>query len=213
MELVNASGNFGDSPDAMMLKIASEVITEAPLLTNIEAGIILKPIDVDAEKVKVENIELHPGKKIAAYMRKAEHGAFFIATAGAGLETLGQQELTNGDILKGYYFDLLGSLTVEKAMDVFQEEFREELMANGLKISNRYSPGYCEWSVADQKQLFQLFNHSCCNVKLNDSALMQPVKSISGLIGVGKEIRFFQHSCSTCNSQNCVYRTIKSNGF
>ena len=210
LELINASGNYGDSPDELILKIATEVISKAPDITNIEAGILLKPIEVVAEKLKVENLELHPGEKIAGYMRKAEFGAFFIATAGDGLETIGQHELMDGDMLKGYYFDLLGSLTVEKAMDNFQKEFKQELVRNGYQISNRYSPGYCNWNVADQKHLFSLFNEVCCNVMLNESALMLPVKSISGIIGIGSNIHFLKHNCNTCSSTNCIYKMVKS---
>lgn len=212
-ELINASGNFDSRPDITIQKIVSEVLEIAPSLTTINAGIFIGPIQVEAGKIQIESILLNPGRKIAGYLRKAEAGAFFIATVGDGLEQLGQKELTTGDMLKGYYLDLLGSLTVEKAMDVFQKQFADELKQEGLCITNRYSPGYCDWNVSDQEHLFKLFNNSCCGVSLNDSALMQPMKSISGIIGIGKDVKFYQHSCEICNNESCIYRQVKSKGL
>lgn len=209
-ELIKASGNFNGKPDKLILDTATEVLKLAPELTNIEASIQTSSIEIKNGKLVVDSIELNPGRKIAAYLRNAAYGAFFIATIGDGLEKTGQKELLYGDLLKGYYLDLLGSLTVEKIMDNFQNEFAAELKNEGLQITNRYSPGYCDWHVSDQQQLFELIKQNSCGVRLNDSALMQPMKSISGIIGIGQQVKFQKHSCDICNNENCVYRYVRS---
>ncbi|MEI6755003.1 MAG: vitamin B12 dependent-methionine synthase activation domain-containing protein [Paludibacter sp.] len=53
-----------------------------------------------------------------------------------------------------------------------------------------YSPRHCSWHVREHKQLFSLFPEKPCGVGLNESSLMHPVKSVSGIIGLGKDIEF-----------------------
>ncbi|MCK7538940.1 MAG: hypothetical protein MZV63_52410 [Marinilabiliales bacterium] len=47
-------------------------------------------------------------------------------------------------------------------------------------ITNRFSPGYCGWDVAEQHKLFSFFKDNFCGITLTESALMNPVKSVSG---------------------------------
>lgn len=210
-ELLEASGKFeGDHAD-LLLGIATQIVSRGEELAHIEAAIVVYPIRIAGDYVWSEGVQLTPGKKITNLWKSATHGAFFVCTAGKGFEEASHYEMASGDVLKGYYIDLLGSLTVEKAMDRFQEEFKEELAQEGFHISNRYSPGYCDWAVADQFNLFQLMQGNQCGVTLGPSALMSPIKSISGIIAVGEMVKFRDHHCDLCNSSTCIYRNIKNN--
>ena len=62
-----------------------------------------------------------------------------------------------GDLLRGYVYDVIGSEVVENAADMMQEELKAEAAAHGKKITNRFSPGYCGWDVAEQHKLFSFF--------------------------------------------------------
>jgi hypothetical protein len=48
----------------------------------------------------------------------------------------------------------------------------------------------------------------CC-IKLNDSALMNPEKSVSGFIGIGEHVRYNPYTCRLCDMKGCIYRKIK----
>ena len=113
--------------------------------------------------------------------------------------------MSSGELLEGYVVDIIGSIIVEKAMDTVQLELKS--MKN--QITNRYSPGYCEWNVEEQKKLFSLLPDNFCNISLNDSALMLPIKSVSGFIGIGKDVRYHEYSCEKCNRTNCIYANKK----
>jgi cobalamin-dependent methionine synthase I len=103
----------------------------------------------------------------------------------------------------------VGSVTVEKAMDKIQEILDTEMQKTGLTISDRYSPGYCDWSVGEQQLLFTLMPKDFCGVSLSDSSLMKPIKSVSGIIGIGKELRQKGYQCDWCSDKNCIYGKIK----
>ena len=76
----------------------------------------------------------------------------------------------------------------------------------GLNITNRYSPGYCGWDVSEQQKLFFLLPENCCGIRLTDSSLMLPIKSVSGVIGVGKTVRKTAYKCAVCDKEDCYLR-------
>ncbi|OFX32912.1 MAG: hypothetical protein A2W90_01915 [Bacteroidetes bacterium GWF2_42_66] len=150
------------------------------------------------------------GKLISRQLKKATSLALFICTAGEGISKKSQALLHGDDPAKGYVYDVLGSITVETAMDKIQRQLREELSATGEKLTNRYSPGYCDWSVAHQHKLFSFFPENHCGISVNSSALMHPIKSVSGVIGIGKEVKFNKYHCEMCTSETCIYRNLRS---
>jgi hypothetical protein len=89
-----------------------------------------------------------------------------------------------------------------------QARLEADIRKLGQTLTNRYSPGYCQWPVTDQRKLFRLFKGSPCGVILTDSALMNPIKSISGLIGVGANVQYREYQCDLCNIKKCLYQKI-----
>ena len=81
-----------------------------------------------------------------------------------------------------------------------------EMISGGKKITNRYSPGYCGWDVAEQHKLFQLIPDNFCGVRLNESSLMNPEKSVSGIIGIGENVKYNPYTCRICDMKDCIYR-------
>jgi cobalamin-dependent methionine synthase I len=114
--------------------------------------------------------------------------------------------MQEGDMIKGYVVDVLANAVVEEAMDRVQENLSQEMAAAGLNITNRYSPGYCGWDIAEQQKLFSLLPEGFVGISLTPSSLMQPMKSVSGIIGIGKAVRFNHYTCNLCDDTNCLYR-------
>jgi hypothetical protein len=75
-----------------------------------------------------------------------------------------------------------------------------------MKITNRYSPGYCGWDVSDQHKLFSLLPNNFCGIKLTENALMIPIKSVSAVIGIGKNVERKDYQCSICEIEFCYKR-------
>ena len=117
--------------------------------------------------------------------------------------------MEQGDIMEGYVVDVAGNLIVERAMDKMQAVLEESMHGEGFKITNRYSPGYCEWDIAEQQKLFSLFPENFLGVSLTESSLMQPIKTVSGVIGIGKNVKNNPYTCHYCTQANCLYRDKK----
>ena len=97
-------------------------------------------------------------------------------------------------------------VAVERAADWLEERIDEWAEEQGLGTTNRYSPGYCEWDVSEQHRFFSLLPEAFCGVSLTESSLMQPTKSVSGVMGIGHSAQKRAHACSICTMVNCFRR-------
>jgi hypothetical protein len=199
-----------DEENDLYHQIIATEIEKARGLFQIEGGYqLVDGLLVEKETIYIEDKLLKVGRNIAAYLKKSEKVAIFACTAGKGIEIHSRKLMADGHLLEGYISDVIGSVVVETAMDKIQQNLSEEMFSLGFTISNRYSPGYCNWDVSDQKALFSFLPDRFCSIQLSESCLMSPIKSVSGIIGIGKNIPFSDYACETCNNMTCIYRGIK----
>ena len=157
---------------------------------------------------KAGEVRLHTGAQIRGYMKGADYLALFTCTAGKLFTDLTGRYSEKGDYLEAFITDAIGSITVEKAMNKIQAQLELAMQAEGLQISNRYSPGYCDWPVSSQRELFDQMGELPVAISLTDSCLMLPIKSVSGIIGVGMHIRKRPYACQICKLKDCTYRKL-----
>ncbi len=150
------------------------------------------------------------GKIILRQLRGSEAYALFICTSGVEYEAFQQRLKTEGDMVRVFIADSLGSVIAEKCADQMELHLQESIDKLGWHHTNRFSPGYCGWHVSQQQLLFPFFNGDTCGVNLTDSSLMVPIKSVSGIIGLGKEVRKLEYTCGLCDFQKCYKRKLKS---
>jgi len=72
----------------------------------------------------------------------------------------------------------------------------------------RYSPGYCGMDLGEQRNLFQLASAEAVGIVLGASLLMEPLKSISGIVGLGPkaEVGIHLSPCERCPLVGCHMR-------
>jgi hypothetical protein len=69
-----------------------------------------------------------------------------------------------------------------------------------------YSPGYCGWHISGQRKLFASLRPDDIGLRLNESCLMIPLKSISGVLVLGHgDIHHFAPNFSFCSSCRAIY--------
>ncbi len=202
----------GSAPEPLTDLIA-EVSDELMPLGDVKAEYLIfnrLASDPDSKSIEIEGVVFCVKPVIFSQIKKAGGAALFICTAGAEIGIRSRASMKDGDLLRGYVYDVIGSEVVENAADRMQEELRLEVAASGLKITNRFSPGYCGWDVAEQHKLFSFFPENYCGISLTESSLMNPVKSVSGLIGIGRDVRYAPYQCHLCEDKNCIYRGRKA---
>jgi hypothetical protein len=192
--------------------LIGEIFAEAEDISNIKAQYVIFDniyLEPASRLLRVNNVSFGINKIIYGQIRKSESIAIFLSTAGSEIGIRSRRAMQERDLLRGYIYDVIGSEIVEAAADLMQEDLKQTMLESGYKITNRYSPGYCGWDVAEQHRLFQLLPENYCGIKLTPSALMDPVKSASGIIGIGRDVKYNPYTCRMCSQDDCVYRRLK----
>lgn len=193
----------------LIQEASEELITLGGVKTEyrIFSNIRLWPED---KTVEIEGVIFHVKPIIYSQITDAEEVTLFICTAGPLVGEMSRRSMKEGDLLRGYVYDVIGSEVVECAADTMQDELKKAAGTRGMNITNRFSPGYCGWDVAEQHKLFSFFKDNFCDITLTPSALMNPVKSVSGLTGIGRNVRYTSYQCHKCDDSNCIYRNRKT---
>ena len=152
-----------------------------------------------AEEVRIEN-RIFRSRVLRVNLEKAEKVFAFIVTVGGALE---KHAASAGDLLDQYYLENLADLALQEAADYLNLHLRDRF---GFKNLSRMSPGSLpDWPISEQVPLFDLLGdvESKIGVRLTDSLLMLPRKSISGILYPSEESFF---SCCLCPRKDCVGR-------
>ncbi|MFA6334872.1 MAG: vitamin B12 dependent-methionine synthase activation domain-containing protein [Bacteroidales bacterium] len=147
----------------------------------------------------------HYGAKVKSAFSKAERVALFVASLGETSKRI--INFYREDPLAYYMADFLASEFAEAMAGYMYGRIKEYALNFDWGCSNRYSPGYCGWSVKEQGILFGFFPKNSCGVRLSESFLMDPVKSVSGAIALGREVRYQEYGCKMCEEKNCLYKS------
>ncbi len=134
-----------------------------------------------------------------------------VCTISKTLENGISKLMSKGELAKGVILDAIASNAAEETASqltkIILEENTEILQEN--KHTARFSPGYCRWSVKEGQQLiFSLLPVNKINVKLSPSFMMNPRKSVSFAINIGKKVEkdLGIKECNTCDLVDCNYR-------
>lgn len=204
-EIYEAMGYSGDSvPEDVIADAVQDVLRIAAVKVNPSCFFTIQGADILGESIVSGNTEFDTGKIIAKLLRGSDQVALFVATAGMGFERWTHELKEEGDYLNMFIADSIGTCIVEKAGDYVERMLEREI--TGLKHTNRFSPGYCGWPVAEQRKLFAHLPEGVCGIELKESCLMVPIKSISGIIGIGADVRAKVYSCHVCDMDSCFRR-------
>jgi hypothetical protein len=163
-------------------------------------------ICVDKQEIVLNDKRFGAGKLVTSFLKKSEKIVVFTCTIGDDVEKESKRLMADGNALEGFLYDIIGSELAECVADGLHNHIEKLVAGYGMMVSNRYSPGYCNWSVSDQHKLFSLLNGNTCGITLTESSLMLPVKSVSGILGVGGNMRRLKYKCNICNDKDCILR-------
>ena len=141
----------GNSPEPIPQMI-NEVLEVAHDYCDIKGGFVIQnDIGINREEkiLHINGTEFDIKKIITNQLRKMDTIALFVCTAGPGIGEYSKELMHEGDFVKGYIADVVGSEIVESAMDKIQDDLERQMESQGLHITDRYSPGYCGWSESN----------------------------------------------------------------
>ncbi len=154
------------------------------------------------DQVRVGNSLFNTGRVIAEAMQEATSIAVFTVTLGAGYDEWMEEVKAEENIMHDFVANSMGSVLADCLTEDLIDELRTHVGGMDLRITNNYSPGYCGWALSEQRVLFSLLPDGISGITLTDSCLMLPIKSVSGIVGVGAQAIKRPYGCAVCDMKS-----------
>lgn len=192
---------YGDHiPSEDILQVIDEMLSEIITFCTPRCGYkICTGKRVSKIQIEVDGISMTPGAIISSAMREAEYIAVFTSTLGRQFDDWMKSIQLKDNIMHDFIANSLGSILAEGVTNELMNILSAEAENLGLKISNNYSPGYCSWVLTEQELLFSILPNEVPGITLTESCLMLPIKSVSGIVAIGNNVKKRPYGCSVCN--------------
>ncbi len=159
------------------------------------------------EKIKIGE-KFFESRVLRKNLEDVERVFPYICTCGDELEELQQN---TDDYLEEYWIDALKEMSLKAARNFLQEHIKDKFKIDQLSSMSPGSGNVDLWPIEQQEPLFSLFGdvEQQIGVKLTDSYLMIPNKSVSGIF-FPTEVKF--QTCQLCTREDCPGRRAPYTG-
>ena len=160
-------------------------------------------IQVDAEGVTLACGARFTSRDLAAHLKGCDEALLLGATLGSRVDAA-IRRLSLGSVAEGAAAQAVAAALIESYCDEVQARFD----TGGLAQRPRFSPGYGDWDLAEQRLLFPVLNCAkLIGLTLTDGCMMAPSKSVTAVIGLSTDVQCVWNKCMTCGNINCPYRS------
>ena len=139
-------------------------------------------------------------------LHDCEQVVLFAATVGLAFD-YALQRRKNASLADAQLMQGLGAERIEALCDVFCAE--QSARSAGRAVGRRFSPGYGDFPLTAQKEMFALLDPSKrIGVTLTDALLMSPTKSVTAAFGLKNSVCHSKTEtrCDGCAQKDCVYK-------
>jgi hypothetical protein len=184
---------------------------EAILLLNVRG--IYKIYDYDCENHIIQSAPPFEivGKSIENHLAGCEKVACIAVTVGENIENEVTRKFDAGNYVSSVLLDAAATAAVEQVADELEKAIAREVAKESFKMRWRFSPGYGDWQLENQKNFFYVTGAPEIGMSLTESLMLVPRKSVTAIIGLEKIISKVQNvkpkkSCASCNKLDCPSR-------
>ncbi len=134
-----------------------------------------------------------------------------ICTVGKRVDERIENLKQSKDMMATVILDSLCSWAVGEVKNRFIKRFREDLKGQGKFYSLAMSPGESDWNITGQREIFTLLDATRIGLRLTDSMMMVPLKSLSFIIGISDQPFGIQDisRCEFCKLKDkCRHRGV-----
>lgn len=207
------SKNRVKNPSEVILQITREEITRGHNLfepQGIYSSTKIKQISFSDGRVDLENgFSLNFSNSIINLLKGTSYLVLGVVTIGSSLENKVSEFFTQGEYPRAIALDAVGTVAVESLSRYIRNLVCQEAKEQYFKITRYFSPGYGDWDISQQKDIFKIIPTNKIGVSLTESCMILPRKSLSWIIGIGKNVTISSKnddSCKICLAENCQFR-------
>lgn len=141
-------------------------------------------------------------KQVSRLLRNCVEMLVFAGTVGPDAETEAAGMMKE-DPAAALLLDTAAGEAAEGAVDYLHRLVQSDTHRRGLHLTPRFSPGYGDWSLEAQKDIFAYLDAGGIGINLTPSCMMIPRKSVSGIVGLGPlpGIRTGASPCKECSKK------------
>ena len=160
---------------------------------------------VEDETVTLDTGLTFKSRDLARHLAGCEEVLLLAATLGSKMDRA-IRRLALTSVAEGAAAQAVAASLIESYCD----EVQVEAETHGLSQRPRFSPGYGDWHLEEQKIMFRaLACEKKIGLTLTDGLMMAPTKSVTAIIGLSTDVRCVWNKCMTCGNVNCPYREEK----
>ena len=193
-------------------EMIESICEEARLLLTVKG--IWQIYDYDCEKNLVLSSPKFKieGESIEKHLQGCEKAVCMAVTVGDRIEQEVTAEFKKGGYVCSMILDAAATCAVEQAADAMEKVIEQEVTKDGYKMRWRYSPGYGDWSLTEQKNFFKITDAQEIGMRLSPMLMLMPRKSITAVIGLKKitadknDSTHDKESCENCDKEDCFAR-------
>ena len=183
-------------------KTITEAISEFKNNSDFRACCVKVPVRISGNSVDLGFMHVE-SKSLRKNLDGCDEAYILAATTGISSQRLIEKNSVISPI-KGIVTDCVGSAAIE----AFCDKINLSLSDNPDFLRPRFSPGYGDLCIDCQRKIVDFL---CANknigLSLTESLMMVPKKSVTAIIGIGKEKNKCKgNGCMTCKSEKCPYR-------
>jgi len=200
------------NPNQNILQITEEEINRGYNLFKPQGIYSLIKIISFASKGRIDlenELVFRFSKSVINQLKEASHLLVGVVTIGDFLEKKVSKLFSQGEYPRALALDAVGTVAVEDFSRGVRKLARQEVKEQGFKTSRHFSPGYGGWEVSQQDIIFKSIPADNIGVRLTKGHMMLPQKSLSWIIGVGKEMIISSEeddNCGNCQYKCCNYK-------
>ncbi len=186
-----------------------EACEEAGLLIEVRGVWKMYDYDSARKELNSEPPFLIVGRSIEKHLETCEKVVCMAVTVGETIEREVTSKFKHGNYVPAMLLDAAATSAVEQAADQMEQAIKQVVEREGFKMRSRYSPGYGDWSLSAQKELFRVSGASEIGMRLSAALMLMPRKSITAIIGLTKNAAqsdIKMHDCSACDKLDCPLR-------
>ncbi|GAB1401945.1 hypothetical protein MASR1M68_08560 [Elusimicrobiota bacterium] len=137
---------------------------------------------IEKDKIIIEDFVIE-SKDIIKLLEKSDIICGFVATIGHAID-IKIDLLQKQNKALAYIYDSIGSVAIEQLVNNINEEIKKS--NSGSAITRRFSVGYGDWKIENQKPFLKWLGADKIGITLSDTFQMSPMKSVSAIMGLEK---------------------------
>ena len=186
-EILRYLGYGQREPDDTMVALIKECYTELEKVAD--PKLISKRISIEVNgdgNILLGQIKIF-SKDLTKNLAGCQEAVVFGVTLGSGTDML-MNRMVKLNIAKASVLQASGAAMIEDYINEFQAGLSERLSDEGCKLRPRFSPGFGDFYLEFQKEIFQIINPGKnIGVFLTEGGVMIPEKSVTAIIGITRK--------------------------